>query len=131
MPEQDSDQGGGGDRIEVGDVSGTGIAIGRSASANVSSGLTPPDIAALFATLDEAVGRAVPERREEAERTVVALKTEVAKAEKADDSRVARLIDRLVDLVPGAVSAVVSTFATPILGGIAGPVTKFVLDGLK
>jgi hypothetical protein len=44
---------------------------------------------------------------------------------------VAKLIDKLVDLVPGAISAVVSAFATPILGGVAGPVTRFVLDRLK
>ena len=59
------------------------------------------------------------------------LKAEVTKGEKSDDSKVAKLIDKLIDLVPGAISAVVSTFATPILGGIAGPVTKFVLDKLK
>jgi hypothetical protein len=29
------------------------------------------------------------------------------------------------------VSAVVSAFATPLLGGIAGPTTQFVLDKLQ
>jgi hypothetical protein len=33
--------------------------------------------------------------------------------------------------VPSATSAIVSAFATPILGGIAGPVTGFVLDKLR
>jgi hypothetical protein len=36
----------------------------------------------------------------------------------------------LVGLVPSAVSAIVSAFGTPILGGVAGPVTKFVLAEL-
>ena len=34
-------------------------------------------------------------------------------------------------VISGALGAVVSMFATPILGGIAGPVTRFVLDKLK
>jgi hypothetical protein len=34
-------------------------------------------------------------------------------------------------VLPAATSAVVSAFATPILGGIAGPVTSFVLDKLR
>ena len=56
---------------------------------------------------------------------------EAARGEKADDGRLAQLIEGLVDLAPGAVSAVVSAFASPILAGIAGPVTKYVLDKLK
>jgi len=43
----------------------------------------------------------------------------------------AKLVEGIVELVPGAVSAVVSAFATPILGGLAGPVTKFVLDKVQ
>jgi hypothetical protein len=43
----------------------------------------------------------------------------------------AKLVNGIVGLVPGAVSAVVSAFGTPILGGVAGPVTKFVLDELQ
>jgi hypothetical protein len=34
-------------------------------------------------------------------------------------------------MAPGAVGAIVSTFANPILSGLAGPVTKFVLDKLQ
>jgi len=44
---------------------------------------------------------------------------------------IAKLVDGLVGLVPAATSAVVSAFATPILAGIAGPVTGFVLDKLR
>ena len=42
-----------------------------------------------------------------------------------------KLVEGLIALAPSAVGAVVSIFATPILGAIAGPVTKFVLDKLK
>jgi hypothetical protein len=34
-------------------------------------------------------------------------------------------------LMPNAVSAVVSAFATPLLGGLAGPATKYVLDKIQ
>ena len=57
-----------------------------------------------------------------------ALKAEAAKGKQADDGTVAKLVDGFVQLVPSAVGAIVSAFGTPILGGIAGPVTKFVLD---
>ena len=55
----------------------------------------------------------------------------MAKGKDADDSKIAKLLDSLVELVPGAVSTVVSTFASPILAGIAGPVTKFVLERIQ
>ena len=70
-------------------------------------------------------------KKDEALKKVEALKQEVAKGKEADDNRVAKLLDGLVGLVPSAVSSVVSTFASPILGGIAGPVTKFVLDKIQ
>jgi uncharacterized protein YraI len=62
---------------------------------------------------------------------VAALKQEAAKGKNADDRVVARLVEGLVGLMPGAASAVVSAFATPILGGIAGPVTEYVLEKLR
>jgi len=43
----------------------------------------------------------------------------------------ATLIDDFVDLVPTGVSAVVSAFASPILAGVVGPVTRYALDRLK
>ena len=79
-----------------------------------------------FHPLAEAVGQ-----HEEAKQKVEALKTEAAKGKKADDGVMAKLVEGIVKLVPGAVSAVVSTFATPLLGGLAGPVTKYVLDKVK
>jgi len=126
-----SQKDGGGDNIQTGNVSGTGIAIGRNASARVTSGLTATDLDTLFSGLTEAAQGAAPERREEAAQAVQDLKDEIAKGEKSGDSTVATLIDKLVEMVPDAVSTVVSTFATPIIGGIVGPVTKFVLDKFK
>ena len=89
--------------------------------------MTPLMIDAAFRPLDEAVKGAPPE----ATAKLAALKAEAGKGKDADDGVVAKLVDGLVGLVPGATSAVVSAFGTPILGGIAGPVTKFVLDKLQ
>jgi hypothetical protein len=56
---------------------------------------------------------------------VQALETELAKGKSANDERVATIINGLVELVPGAAAAIVSAFRTPLLAGIAGPVTKW------
>jgi hypothetical protein len=94
-----------------------------------------PSIAVLdqaLRPLAEAIGAAPPAARAEAEAKLAALKQEAAKGEDgADDSVIAKLVDGLIQLVPAAAGAVVSAFATPILGGIAGPVTQFVLEKLR
>ena len=121
----------GGDKINVGDISGsTGVAIGRGAQATVTQGISGAELEKLFAPLVTAVHQAPPEKQAEAEQKTEALKAELAKGKQANDSVVADLVSGLVGLVPGAVSAVASMFGSPILGGIAGPVTKFVLDHL-
>ena len=63
-------------------------------------------------------------------KTAQSLQQEAAKGKQEDDSVLAELLENLVGLVPSAVSAVVSTFASPILAGVVGPVTKHVLRKL-
>lgn len=58
------------------------------------------------------------------------MKSEAAKGEKANDGVMAALVNGIAKLVPGAVSAVTSAFGTPLLSGIAGPVTKIVLKDI-
>ncbi|NMG76773.1 hypothetical protein [Aromatoleum diolicum] len=95
-------------------------------------GTLPADLEPLFATLLAAVARRAPaDKRTAAVQQVQELKAEAAKGKDADDGKLGRIIDGLTGMVPGAIGAVVSMFATPILGGIAGPVTKFVLERLK
>ena len=105
-----------------GDIVGGDKTIGVHSAAALDGALRP---------LIEAVGAAPAEVRAEAEAKLAALKQEAAKGKDANDSVIAKLVDGLVGLVPGATSAVVSAFATPILGTIAGPVTSFVLDKLR
>ena len=121
-----------GDKITVGDISGSSaIAIGRGAQATVTQGISAAELEKLFMPLMAAVRQAPPEKQAEAQQKAEALKTELSKGKEADDSVVGKLVDGLVSLVPGTVSAVVSMFATPVLGGVAGPVTKFVLDKIQ
>lgn len=76
--------------------------------------------------------RSIPiEKQPEAQAKLAALEREAGKGKDADDSVIAKLVDGLVGLVPAATSAVVSAFFTPILGGIAGPITKVVLAKLR
>jgi hypothetical protein len=121
----------GGDKIAVDQVSGTGIAIGRGAHARVDQGLTGAELERLFSPLVAIVAAADPGIREEAHQKLMDLKSEVAKADKAGDGHVATLIDGLVRLVPAAIGTVTSIFATPLLAGVAGNVTKFVLKGIQ
>lgn len=93
----------------------------------------PPDLGwqTLLAALAAQVHAQAPEaQRAEAGRTVELLATEVAKGGQAEDSKLAHLVKGLIDLVPAAVGGVLSTFATPVLGALAGPATMAVLERL-
>lgn len=116
-----------GDKITTGDISDSAVAVGRGSQVTVSQGLTGEQVAALFVPLVEAIQQAPPEQRAEAMKLELELEVEVTKGEKADDGRMATLLNGLLSLVPGAVGAAVSIFATPVLSGIAGQVTQLVL----
>ena len=110
---------------QVGNVGGSivgGDQIIGGASKTVDTALRP---------VADAVAAAPPEQRAQAETHLAALKQEVAKGDKADVGVVGKLVDGLVALVPGAVSALVSAFGTPLLGAVAGPASRFVLDKLR
>ena len=95
---------------------------------NKTTQISCVEIDRIFKPITDAVSEAPPDKQAAAVETLDALKEETAKGPHASDSRMAKLIDGLVALVPGAVSAVVSTFATPALGAPTGPVTAFVLE---
>ena len=119
----------GGGAYVGGSVDTGGDFVGRD---QITQGISPPDLEPLFGPLLAAVAKQAPAGMQAtAVQQVEELKAEVAKGKQADDSKMGRIVDGLVATVPGAVGAVVSIFATPILGGIAGPLTKLVLDKLK
>jgi len=105
-----------------GDIVGRDKIVGAPSAADLDS---------VLRALAEAIKAAPPDKRIAAEAKLADLKQEAGKGKDANDSVIAKLVDGLVGLVPAATSAVVSAFATPILAGIAGPVTGFVLDKLR
>jgi len=121
----------GGVNISGGAVHIGGDVVGRDKITNVTTGLSGDQLNQLFAPLISALRAAPPEKQNEAMQKAEELKKEVAKGKEANDGVMAKIVDGLVALVPGAVGAVVGMFATPILGGIAGPVTKYVLDKIQ
>ncbi len=121
----------GGVHISGGQNTIQGDVVGRDKIVYSTHGLSEEKINELFQPVVEAVQQAPPATQAEANAKVETLKTEVAKGKQADDRRLAKLLDGIVDLVPGAVSALVGVFAHPILGGVAGPFTKFVLDKIQ
>lgn len=98
----------------------------------VTAGVSPGELETLFVPLLAALAEAASaDRNAAALQQAQALKSELAKGERADDGKIATIVNGLVDLVPKAVGAIVSIFATPILSDISGPATKIVLDNLK
>jgi hypothetical protein len=121
-----------GDKITVGDITGSMIGvIGRAEHSTVTVGVPAADLERLFVPILAAAQQAGPAQRQAAEQTAQELKVEASKGKKADDTRLAKLIDSLASLVPAAVTAVVSAFASPILAGVAGPVTQYVLQKIS
>jgi hypothetical protein len=122
----------GGGTIVFGNVAASGDFVGRDRYSSVTQGVAARDLEPLFASLLAVVAqRATANTQAAAVQQVQELKTEVAKGKQAEDRKIAKIVDGLVAMVPGAVGSVVSMFATPLLGGIAGPVTKYVLDKLN
>jgi hypothetical protein len=121
----------GGINISGGEVNARDMAGHDLTGTNTQQGMTEQTVQELISKLFQSVQAAPPENRAEAEAKVKTLQAEMEKGSKADDSIMAKLIDGIVGLVPEAVKVVVTMFASPILGGIAGPVTKFVIDKIS
>ena len=124
MADEKSGRQSGGVNISGGNVNVGGDIVGRDKITGTQ--ISSNQLDAIFHPLEEVAGQ-----QPEAAQRVEALKNEAAKGKKADDGVMAKLVKGIASLVPGAVSAVVSAFATPILGGVAGPVTKYVLDEIQ
>jgi hypothetical protein len=114
-------------------ISGTvgsvgGDIVGRDKITDIASAAALDE---LLRPVLEAIKAAPSGAQPDAEAKLTALKQEAAKGKDANDGTIAKLVDGLVGLVPAAASALVGAFATPILGGLTGPVTSFVLDKLR
>jgi hypothetical protein len=129
MSEPTSGQSGGIDN-KLGTITTGGGDVFTGNKTTTTTYYAPAEIHNAWQPIADTIRTAPPEKQAEAAAKLDDLKKEAAKGEKAEDTTIAKLVKGLVALVPSAVSAVVSTFSTPILGGVAGPVTKFVLNEL-
>jgi hypothetical protein len=119
----------GGVNISGGNVTVGGDIVGRDKI--VGTETSSVQMEQIFRPLMDEVCSAPEAVRERAAQKVDELKREAAKGKNASDGVMAKLIEGIVGLVPGAVSAVVSAFGTPILGAIAGPMTKYAVDKIQ
>ena len=119
----------GGVNISGGNVTVGGDIVGRDKI--VGTEISSVQLEQLFRPLAEAVHNAPPAVQQEAAQKVEDLKKEAAKGKSATDGVMAKLVEGIVGLVPGAVSAIAGAFGTPLLAGIAGPATKYVLDKIQ
>ena len=119
----------GGVNISGGKVTVGGDIVGRDKI--VGTEISSVQLDQIFRPLAEAVRSAPPAMQQEAAQKVEELKKEAAKGKGAADSVMAKLVDGIVGLVPSAVSAIAGAFGTPLLAGIAGPATKYVLDKIQ
>lgn len=89
------------------------------------------DLNDILKPVTESIKNAPAEMQEQATQKIDELKNEAAKGTSANDGVMAKLIEGIVGLVPKAVGAIASAFGTPILGAIAGPATKEILDKIQ
>lgn len=99
---------GGGTHVD-GNVNTSGNFVGRDQI--ISQGISPYDLERLFAPLLAAVAQqAPPGQQAAAVQQVQELKAEVAKGQQADRTRIGKIVDSLVAMVPGAIGIVASLF---------------------
>ncbi|HKV61634.1 MAG TPA: hypothetical protein VJO16_06960 [Candidatus Acidoferrum sp.] len=119
----------GGVNISGGNVTVGGDIEGRDKI--VGTEISSVQLEQIFRPLTEAVRSAPPAVQQEAAQKVEELKKEAAKGKSATDGLIAKLVEGIVGLVPSAVSTIAGAFGTPLLAGIAGPATKYVLDKIQ
>jgi hypothetical protein len=115
--------------ISGGTISVGGDMVGRDKF--VGTQISQAHLEQIFHPIQQAVNAAPPEDRPAALQKLEELKSEAAKGKSANDSVMAKLVAGLVALIPSAVSSIVSAFGTPLLGGIAGPVTRQILQTIQ
>jgi hypothetical protein len=106
----------GGDKISVGDVSGTGIAIGREAQAHVTTGSDQAAFAKAFAQIYTAINArpADPDvDKDEISETVKAIEAEAQKGEAANERKLTRWLHSLADMAEDIFDVTVAALTGP------------------
>jgi hypothetical protein len=97
---------------------------------HVGTQISGSELNQVFQPVADAIRSAPATHQPEAMEKLETLKQEAAKGQKADHGLMTRLIDGIVGLAPGALKSLAAAFGTPLLSGVAGPVTQFLLNKL-
>jgi hypothetical protein len=122
-----------GDKITVGDIIGSsGVAIGRNASATVTTGLSATDAAQLFNAIyakiearpaDPNIGK------DEIKETVQRIQQEASAGDQANESKLRRWLMFLAGIAPDIFDVTVATLASPAAG--FGMIAKKIAERAK
>ena len=121
-----------GDKITIGNMTGnSGVAIGSHAR-NTTTVTTAggSQIDQHFAALRALAQVAPPAQRTTILTVVQVIQSEAQQGAQANDQRLARQIEQLATLLPGAAPILTFTFTQPALAPAIGPATQYVLGKL-
>ncbi|MFL7790769.1 MAG: zinc-ribbon domain-containing protein [Anaerolineae bacterium] len=115
-----------GDKIEVGNVSGKGIAIGRDAQAAVTDGVSVEELAKLFAAVYQQIGDR-PEDPDvdkgEIAESVQKIEREASMGEEANPNKVERWLKTLATAAPDILEVTTACLLNPA-AGVAAVIKK-------
>ncbi len=112
--------------IVTGDISGTGIAIGRGAQARVEQGLSEAQLARLFGAIYDRIQRRPADPTVDGEEITAAVRGIEKEASLGDEARPERVearLQRLADMAPDIFAVTVDALTNP-LAGLAAPVVS-------
>jgi hypothetical protein len=130
MAEHTKDSASGGGGTFYGSVTAGRDVAGRDIT---STNLThsPDQLDALLEPIRTVLASVDEGRRTAARGILQQIEEQAAKGKSADDTLLSKLVEGFVGLIPEGVGAVVSAFGSPLLGAIAGPATRRILDRFK
>jgi zinc-ribbon domain len=109
--------------ITVGNVRGTGIAIGHQATATVEQGVSGAGLERLFAAIYQGIERRPDDLdvdREELRHTVRQVELEAAKGEQANPKKIERWLRALASVAPDVLDVTLAALVNPVAGAALG-----------
>jgi hypothetical protein len=120
-----------GDKISIGNMTGnTGVTIGSHARNTTTVTTGGGQIDQHFAALLALAQVAPPAQRAAVLAVLQVIQSEAQQGAQANDQRLARQIEQLATLLPGAAPILTFTFQQPALAPAIGPATQYVLGKL-
>jgi tetratricopeptide (TPR) repeat protein/MinD-like ATPase involved in chromosome partitioning or flagellar assembly len=118
-------------KLTIGNITGTGVAIGQGARATVERNVGKSELDQLLSPIMKIIHKVSSDKKEEAMKKAEVLKSELAKGSRADDTALAKSVDSLAALVPKTTNVLVQLLNSPNVAGNLGPVTRFVVERIS